>query len=1643
MKLSEIMKNGRTAFTFEIFPPKKDMPIETIYKTLDGLQGLHPDFISVTYGAGGSAADTKGERSQSSGGNHNKSERSREKGMEKQKRKLQRVLMGVVLFVAAVFCVGWMTVQNAKASDEEEVPLSVFTDDTVRGYISQEYDANGDDMLSSEEIECIMELNFDDCNITTLAGIEVLFALERLSCSFNNLEVLDVSGNPELEALYCNSNRLSVLDVSNNPELSVLNCSYNQLTELIVAGAALGSLDCSYNNLTSLDVSENTNLWQLLCYHNQLTQLVLGQNQLLGTVFCNENKLDSIDISNVTLLNELATNYVPSCACVSVADDREELVYFWSDDEEKGIFQVDSRTVVITDPALTYCTVSFDSKGGSEVAPAITLSGYGIMRPADPTREGMIFSGWYSDPGFNTKFLFNDEDGTVEESITLYAKWDEPVVIDENTFPDQTFREYVSQTIDTDCDGVLSLEERDSVTSITVSYSGIYSLSGIEVFQSLEQLDCDYCNLTSLDVSKNSKLTSLSVEGNELEELDVSSNMSLAILDCGYNKLSELNLGNIESLRTLYCSHNALTALDVSHNEGLFFLDCNSNLLEELVLPASEVLERIWCENNYLATVDVSKCDLISELAQSAPTQTYNEYSDGTTRFVNCWNEGTCIFNADWDTEVIADPALTYCMVSFNSNGGSTVAPVKTISGLRIDKPADPIKTDVVFCGWCKDEDLEMPFEFGPAGDSVTESITLYAKWSASVVISETFDDPFLRDYVSGEFDINGNGILSPEEIEAVVLLDLSDCEISSLKGIEVFTELQSLSCARLGLGTIDVSNNTKLRNLDCSGNALTSLDVTDNPNLEVLICRNNQLTELDLTENESLRYLECENVGLSSVDVTHSTVLNDLAAYGDVTLGSWYLEGTSERIAFEWADPDQGWCLRVDSATVVITNPALTYSRVSFDSRGGSDVADVNTLQGYPIVMPENPTYEGMELYGWYTDTELTNRFVFGVNGDVVNENITLYAKWYVPVDVATAFPDSGFREYVLTYIDTDDDGTLTVPEIEAITSITLYDYEVSSLVGIEHFHKRTFLDTAYNALTSLDVSQNTMLESLYCRNAGLTALNVTQNTKLKNLDVSGSQLTALTVTGNELLEELNCSYNNISGLDVSKNANLRILQCSGNPLLSSIDVSKNSVLEVLECEATSITQVNVTENEKLTNLICRGLQLTELDVSNCPALTHLCCEGNKLSSLDIRNCQVLNDYVGQIAVKREFRSFDIGDYMCDCWHDDTWEKEVSIDSATQLITSPALNYVTVSFDTDGGSEVPSVVVLAGFTIDQSVVPTRENSEFLGWYTDANHTNPFWPGYYEGTAVNSDMTVYAKWGRQISIGTATFPDKVFRDYVLEYIDLNSDGVLSEAEIEATTGIWINYAGVGSLDGIELLTSLKYLYCVGNNIESLDLSGNPALEAICCENNPLETLDIRNNPILVNLVSQDTVKQVTMDTGDGQVQMSYYWNKDEDDDYLSINASTVLITTPALTYVTISFDCNGGNEQIAPMIALVGQTIISPTNPTKAGADFYGWCTDAEGTTGFDFGVEGTPVNSNITLYAKWLEYKPEILVQPEDLSVEAGAVARFEVQASGEGTLKYRWQFQVPNSTTWTNSGAEGCRTATVTFPMKAGMNG
>lgn len=58
MKIAELFKT-KIVFSLEIFPPKPTSPESTIYDTLDGLKDIHPDFISVTYGAGGGANSGK------------------------------------------------------------------------------------------------------------------------------------------------------------------------------------------------------------------------------------------------------------------------------------------------------------------------------------------------------------------------------------------------------------------------------------------------------------------------------------------------------------------------------------------------------------------------------------------------------------------------------------------------------------------------------------------------------------------------------------------------------------------------------------------------------------------------------------------------------------------------------------------------------------------------------------------------------------------------------------------------------------------------------------------------------------------------------------------------------------------------------------------------------------------------------------------------------------------------------------------------------------------------------------------------------------------------------------------------------------------------------------------------------------------------------------------------------------------------------------------------------------------------------------------------------------------------------------------------------------------------------------------------
>lgn len=79
----------------------------------------------------------------------------------------------------------------------------------------------------------------------------------------------------------------------------------------------------------------------------------------------------------------------------------------------------------------------------------------------------------------------------------------------------------------------------------------------------------------------------------------------------------------------------------------------------------------------------------------------------------------------------------------------------------------------------------------------------------------------------------------------------------------------------------------------------------------------------------------------------------------------------------------------------------------VSFESNGGTKVADAKVVSGEKVTKPDGPTKTNSQFDGWYIDEKLTTKWNF--ESDIVNQNMTLYAKWMInnPV-VMVAIPTS-----------------------------------------------------------------------------------------------------------------------------------------------------------------------------------------------------------------------------------------------------------------------------------------------------------------------------------------------------------------------------------------------------------------------------------------------------------------------------------------------------------------------------------------------------------------------------------------------------------------------------------------------------------
>ena len=150
--------------------------------------------------------------------------------------------------------------------------------------------------------------------------------------------------------------------------------------------------------------------------------------------------------------------------------------------------------------------------------------------------------------------------------------------------------------------------------------------------------------------------------------------------------------------------------------------------------------------------------------APAAPTK--EGYRFGGWYYNNSGGKAKWDFDKDTVTRAMTLTAKwvrTYT-VTFETSGGSAVAPVTVDAGSTVTKPADPTKSGYTFGGWYKDSTLQTPWDF--ANGTVTADTTLYAKWTANPP-APSYDDPDPTYAVSTPAAENGSVTVSPKNASA------------------------------------------------------------------------------------------------------------------------------------------------------------------------------------------------------------------------------------------------------------------------------------------------------------------------------------------------------------------------------------------------------------------------------------------------------------------------------------------------------------------------------------------------------------------------------------------------------------------------------------------------------------------------------------------------------------------------------------------------------------------------------------------------------------------------------------------------------------------------------------------------------------
>lgn len=425
-----------------------------------------------------------------------------------------------------------------------------IADAAFRQYCLDNFDTDKDGCLTQTELNAVTAI---ETSLASAEGIELFTNLVSLKANSSTCTSIDLSKNTKLEIFY----------MSYNTDLESVNLTgCTAVKEIIVSGCSkLTSIDTSdmpaleevyaqSSGLTSFDAPNSPKLWYLSIYNTKITSLDVSKNVGLTNLMAGQTTISSIDLLNNTALEKLDLTESPNMSSIDLSANTAL---------KKLVLTECNFKTVDTDALVNLAEFNIDSNNN--------LQKLDISKNVSLTE---LSARCYPGDGEGTYqlYLTREQDANVSLWLTyccekVYVEVEEDLL---EKIANYRIQEYVIANYDADGNGKLSQAEAEAVTKIMVGSAS--DATGIELFPNLEELQLIYGLFSTIDLSKNPKLTTLNLEySSSVTAIDLSANTALQTVSlegCNLKTVEISHLADLEEL-TLSSNHN-LETLDISHN---------------------------------------------------------------------------------------------------------------------------------------------------------------------------------------------------------------------------------------------------------------------------------------------------------------------------------------------------------------------------------------------------------------------------------------------------------------------------------------------------------------------------------------------------------------------------------------------------------------------------------------------------------------------------------------------------------------------------------------------------------------------------------------------------------------------------------------------------------------------------------------------------------------------------------------------------------------------------------------------------------------------------------------------------------------------------------------------------------------------